>query len=308
MFLKMFLNWSRNLLTSNRGANETTTTTITETIPTAIAEALLVMEEKDVILPLCTRVDFSGQPGIIHQTPFIDKLASEADESLANQAVDSGTYQAASSATVTNYGATVFLKELAMLGSTSDMMAVVGQIIGNCIVTKRDTTLAALFTSFTQNEGGANTDITPADLFGAYNFLRKKNQPTPFNLVLYPGHIWGTVGLINMFANVADASHFSYAAGAGQGSVGEDFMRNGFSGRVFGFDLYTDSNIVVTSNNASGAAFSPRGLKYVSKRGLKFVILENGPEVGWQITGTEMFGTAMLEDNAGVEMQFNPET
>jgi hypothetical protein len=294
-------------LFNERGANETTTTTITETIPTAVAAALLVQEEQDVILPLVTRVDFPG-PGVVHNTPFINKLTPEADESLANQALDSGTYQAASAATVANHGSTVFLKELAMLGSTSDMMAVAGQIIGQSCVTSRDAALAALFTSFTQNEGGANVDITPADLFAAYNFLRKSNQQGPYNLVLYPGQIWGTVGLINLFANTADANHFSGGLGGGVGSVGEEFMRNGFSGRIFGFDLYADANIVLTSNNASGAAFGRRGLKYVSKRPFRIDVLYNGPEVGWQITGTEMWGAAVLEDNAGDEMQFNENT
>lgn len=304
------MNWllKLNLWLGNRGMNETTTTTMTETIPTAVSAALLEMEEWDIILPLVRRYDFPG-PGVVHSTPIISKLTAENDQSLSNQAIDSGTYTGSpSQATVENTGATVFLKELAVLGSVDDLMAVAGQLIGSSIVKARDAQLAALFTSITAIQGGANNDITPADLFAAFKKLRLQVAPQPYYLVLNPGVVWGTVGLINMFANTADANHFSGALGGGNGTVGEDFMRNGFSGRIFGFDLFTDANITVTSNNSSGAAFSRDAIKYVSKRPFRIDVLYNGMEVGWQVSGTEFFGSAVLKNNFGVEMQFNSDT
>lgn len=296
-------------LSSNKGmANETTTTTMTEAIPTAVSSALLEMEEGDIVLPLVRQYQFPG-PGVVHSTPVISKLTSEADDSLANQAIDSGTYTGSpSNATVGVHGSTVFLKEIAVLGTVDDLMAVAGQLIGSSVVTRRDLDLCTLFTSITAIEGGANNDIVPADLFSAFNKLRIEKAPLPYSLVLYPGHIWSAVGLITMFANVADANHYSYAAAGGNGSVGEDFMRNGWAGRVFGFDLYTDANITVTSNNASGAAFSRDALKFVSKRDFRIDVLYSGPEVGWQVTGTEMWGEAVLKNNFGVEMRFNINT
>lgn len=296
------------MLFNNRGAGETTSTTYTEGIPTAVSASLLESEEQQVVAPLVRTYPFPG-PGIVHGTPIISKLTSEADESLANQAIDTGTYSGSpSQATVGVHGSTVFLKEIAVLGAVDDVMAVAGSLIGNSIGTKKDLDLVTLFTSITQNEGGANTDITPADLFAAYHFLRTRNAPLPYNLVLSPGQIWGTVGLINLFSNVADANHYTNAIAGGQGSVGEDFMRNGFSGKIFGFDLYVDSNIVVTSNNASGAAFSRDAIKYVPKRDFRIDVLYSGPEVGWQVTGTEMWGEAILKNNFGDEMQFNIDT
>lgn len=292
----------------NRGANETTSTTYTEGIPTAVSASLLEMEEGDVVRPLVRTYPFPG-PALVHSTPIVSKLASEADDSLANQALDTGTYTGSpSNATVGVHGSTVFLKEIAVLGAVDELMAVAGQLIGNSIVTRRDLDLVTLFTSLTQNEGAANTDIVPADLFAAYNFLRVRSVPLPYNLVLYPGHIWSAVGLIQLFANVADANHFSYAAAGGVGSVGEEFMRNGFAGKVFGFDLFSDANIVVTSNNASGAAFGRDSMKYVPKRDFRIDVLYSGPEVGWQVTGTEMWGEAVLKNNFGDEMQFNIDT
>lgn len=299
-FLKYLL-WTLN----QSGANETTTTTMTEAIPTAVSAALLEMEELNVIEPLCTSYPFPG-PGIVHSTPIISKLTSETDDSLANQAIDSGTYTGSpSQATVGVFGATVFLKEIAVLGTVDDLMAVAGQLIGQCIMSKKDATLAALLTSFTQNEGSANANLTPGDLFDAYNFLRTRVAPLPYNLVLHPGHIWSGVGLINFFSNVADSSHFSQGAGGGMGSVGEDFLRNGFSGRLFGFDLYADANIAVTSRAGSGAAFSRTGIKVVPKRAFRIDVLFSGPEVGWQVSGSEMWGDAILKNNFGDEMQFN---
>lgn len=300
--MKEWLKWFGFGLGNNRGTGETTTTTMTEAIPTAVSAALLELEEGNIIQPLVRNYAFPG-PGIVHSTPIISKLTSESDDSLSNQAIDSGTYTGSpSQATVGVYGSTVFLKEIAVLGTVDDLMAVAGQLIGQSIVTKKDSVLAALFTSLTQNEGNANVAIAPADLFDAYKFLRTNLAPQPYNLVMHPGHIWSSVGMINFFANTADGSHFS--SGGGVGSVGEDMVRNGFSGRVFGFDLYADANIAVTSRTGSGAAFSRDAFKYVPKREFRIDVLYSGPEVGWQVSGTEIFGAAVLKNNFGSEMQF----
>ena len=288
---------------NNRGAGETTTTTMTESIPTAVSAALLEITEGQIIAPLVLNYDFSGQPGIVHSTPIVSRLTSESDDSLANQSIDSGTYTGSpSNATVGVYGSTVFIKEIAALGTVDDMMAMAGALIGQEAVTKKDAVLAALFTSITQNEGSANVAIAPADLFDAYKFLRTNIAPLPYSLVLHPGHIWSSVGLINFFSSVADSSHFSSAGGVG--STGENFVSNGFSGRVFGFDLYADANIAVTSRTGSGAAFSRQAIKLVQKRDFRIDVLYSPNEVGWQISGTEVFGAAILKNNFGDEMQF----
>lgn len=296
----------KSMLSNNRGTGETTATTMTEAIPTAVSAALLEITEGSIVEPLITSYDFPG-PGVVHSTPIVSRLTSESDDSLANQAMDSGTYTGSpSNATVAVYGSTVFLKEIAVLGTVDDLMAMAGALIGQEDVTKRDAVLAALFTSITQNEGAANVDVVPSDLFDAYKFLRTAIAPMPYSLVLHPGHIWSAVGLITAFANTADSSHFS--SNGGVGSVGEDFIRNGFAGRVFGFDLYADANIAVTSNNASGCAFSRNAFKIAKKRDFRIDVLYSGPEVGWQVSGTSMYGGAVLKNNFGVEMQFNINT
>lgn len=287
----------------NKGAGETTTTTMTEAIPTAVSSALLEITEGQIIAPLVRNYDFSGQPGIVHSTPIVTRLTSESDDSLANQPIDSGNYTGSpSQATVSVYGSTVFLKEIAVLGTVDDLMAMAGALIGQEAVTKKDAVLAALLTSFTQNEGNANVAITPADLFDAYKFLRTNIAPLPYNLVMHPGHIWSSVGMINFFSNVADSSHFGSSGGVG--STAENFVSNGFSGRIFGFDLYADANIAVTSRTGSGAAFSRDSIKIVQKRDFRIDVHYSGPEVGWQVSGTEMFGSSILKNNFGDEMQF----
>lgn len=287
------------------GAGETTSTTYTEGIPTAVSASLIEIQQGDVVKPLIRQYPFPG-PGLVHSTPIVSKLAAEADDSLANQALDTGTYTGSpSNATVGVHGSTVFLKEIAVLGAVDELMSVAGQIIGTSIVVQRDTDLVTLFTSITAIEGDANELILPADLFSAFNKLKIQNAPMPYSLVLHPGNMWGANGLQLAFANVADAGHYSGAVGGGIGTVGEDIMRNGWTGRLFGFDMYVDSNLATVSLNASGCAFSRDAFKYVSKRDFRIDVLFSGPEVGWQVTGTEMWGEAVLKNNFGVEMQFN---
>lgn len=290
-------------LFNERGTSETNETTMTETIPTAVSAALLEMSELGVVRPLVTEYPFGGVPGLVHSTPIVSKLTAESDHSLSNQAIDSGTYTGSpSQATVGMHGTTVFLKELAILGSVDDLMAMAGQLIGQSIGTVEDSDLCTLFSSFTQNEGAANTAMIPSDFLDAFNFLRTQLAPLPYYMVLHPGHIWSSKGLTSWFANTADANHF--ATSGGVGSVAEDIMRTGFAGMVFGFNLFADTNVSVTSRDASGAAFSRDAIKYVEKRPFRIDVLYSGPETGWQVTGSEAHGEAVLKNNHGAEMLF----
>lgn len=290
----------------NRGANETTTTTVTEMIPTIVEAALLELDDGDIIRPLVRNVPFTG-PGVVHQTPFITRLTAETDDNLANAALDSGGSDetSPSSATVGSHGATVLLKDLAQMGSVSDLAVAAGQLIGQCLVVRREADLAALFASFTPNVGAANVDIVAADFYAAYNSLRKGQATFPFNVVLTPGQFWGSAGAITLLQLDATNGIQSH----GLGTVGEDIARNGWTGRLLGFDVYTSTNITTTSNNASGAAFSRDAIKYVEKRGIMIEVdRQIVGEVGDQITGTGHWGEAILRNQHGVEMQFNEET
>ena len=280
---------------------DTTTTTLTEAIPTIVASALLELEEGDIVRPLVTNISFPGA-GITHQTPFIQKLTSETDDSLSSQALDSGTNDetSPSEATIGVHGGYVQLKEIAQLATVDDMAAVAGKLIGQCVITRRDLDLVTLFTSLTTNQGGAATDITPADLYDAYGSLRTYFAPLPYHLVLHPLQIWSSVGLISLFDNSSDAIQTQ-----GPGTVGEDFARYGYAGMALGFNLWADANITLTNNNGSGAAFSREAIKYVSKRGFRIDIEGDAANVATKIVGTEMWGEAILRNLHGNEMQFD---
>ena len=304
-FLFLVLSLGRlNRMLGNKGMADTTTTTLTEAIPTMVTNALLALEERDVVRPLITLdTKLLGGPGVVSETPIVATLTSEADDSLSSQALDTGTVAqdtSPSSATVGVHGSYVQLKEIADLGSPDNMAAIAGQLIGQSIVTRRDLDLVTLFTSFSNNVGSANVDITPGDLYDAYGDLRTGFAPLPYELVLHPLNIWSTVGLISLFDNSSDAIQTQ-----GPGTVGEDFARAGFSGMVLGFRLWADANIVVSSNNASGLAFSREAIKYTIKRGLRFDIESDAPEVATKIVGTEIWGESELRDSHGTEMQFN---
>jgi len=280
---------------------DTTTTTLSEAIPTIVASALLELEEGDVVRPLVTNVPFPG-PGVTHQTPFVQKLTSEADDTLTAQALDSSTNDetSPSEATVGVHGAYVQLKEIAQLGTLDDMAAVAGKLIGQCIVTRRDKDLVTLFASLTTNQGAAATNIAPADLYDAYGSLRTYFAPLPYHLVMHPLQIWSSVGLISLFDNSADAIQTQ-----GPGTVGEDFARYGFAGMALGFNLWVDANITLTNNNGSGAAISREAIKYVEKRPFRIDIESDASEVATKIVGTEIWGEAVLRNKHGNEMQFD---
>lgn len=305
---KLFKGLSLSSLGNKGMAGETTTTTMTEAIPVIKEVAMLELDDGEIIPPLVRQVSFPGA-GITHDTPFVQRLASETDDSLSNQALDTGTSDetSPSQATVGVHGVTVLLKEIAILATPGDLPAIAGQLIGQAVAVQKDSDCAGLFSSFTPNQGDANEDIVVADLYAAYKSLRQGNAPRPYNLVVTPGQFWGTVGIITLMETTSGKVQSDAL-----GSVQEDIAREGFTGRILGFDIYTDNNITVTSNNASGAAFSRDAIKLVTKRGFRIDVDnaagEATDEVGTRITGTEMWGEAILRNKHGNEMQFNEET
>lgn len=300
-FLKWVLADMAFTLGNKDGFADTTTTTLDEAIPTIKAAALLELQEGNVIEPLITEVPFTG-PGVVHDTPFIQKLTSEADDSLSSQAIDAGTSDetSPSQATVGVHGAYVLLKEIAELGTVENMGAVAGKLIAQCVTVRKDLDLATLFASLTTNQGAAATNIAPADLYDAYGSLRLYFAPLPYHLILHPQQIWSSVGLISLFDNSSDAIQTQ-----GPGTVGEDFARYGYAGMALGFNLWADANIALTSFNGSGAALSREAIKIVKKRPFRIDIQANVEEVGTKIVGTEMWGEAILRNKHGNEMQFD---
>ena len=285
----------------NQFGADTTTTTLSECIPTIVASALLELNEGDVVRPLITNVPFPG-PGVVHQTPFIQRLVAESDDSLSSQALNStGSDETSpSAATVGVHGAYVQLKEIADLGSVDNMAIVAGKLIGQSIVVRRELDLIDLFGGFTTDQGAAASDWTPADIYDAYGSLRTNIAPLPYHLVVHPLHIWMSKGIISLFDNSTDALQ-----SFGPGTVGESFSRTGFAGMVLGFNLWADANIPAVSSVATGLAFSAGALKYVAKRGLKFVVESDAPEVADKIVGSEIWGEAMLRDLHGNAMTFD---
>ena len=298
---KNLLRIALRYLFDNRGFADTTTTTLAECVPTIVASALLELDEGNIVQPLVMDVPFPGQ-GVKHQTPFITKITAEADDSLASQALDAGgsLETSPSEATVGVHGAYVQLKDIANLGSVDDMAVVAGQLIGQCLIVRKDLDLCTLFTSFTNNEGSTTTAaIAPADLYDAYGYLRKGFAPLPYHLVLHPSQIWNSNGLVVIFDNSSDAIQTH-----GVGTVGEDFARYGFAGMAMGFNLWSDGNIAMTTASGSGAAFSRQAIKNVRKRDFQIEIERDSTEVATKIVGSEIRGEAMLRNLHGDEMQF----
>ena len=283
---------------------DTTTTTLTEAIPTIVGAAILELTEGDVVGPLITNIDFPG-PGVVHQTPKIAKLTAEADDSSTAQAMDSGGYTSEyspSAATVGVHNASVLLKDIASLGSVGDMAAVAGQLIGQCLVVRKDLDLVTLFSSFSTNQGVAltTTHLAPADLYDAYGSLRGAFAPLPYHLVMNPAQIWASVGLISLFDNSSDAIQTM-----GPGTVGEDWARYGFAGMALGFNLWSDANIAQdASSNGTGAAFSKEAIKNVIKRGFMIEVMRDISEVGTEVVGTEIRGESLLRNKHGNAMSF----
>jgi hypothetical protein len=288
-------------------AGATTAATLAEAIPTIVAAALLELDEGNVVQPLVTDVPFPGV-GVRHDTPIINRIVAEgtaawtSDDTLASQTMEASTSDETSPAytIVAVHGAYISLKDIAALGFSGNAAAVAGQLIGQCLVVRRDLDLIGLFTGFTTNQGSATTaDIAPADLYDAYGSLRKGHAPLPYHLVLHPTQIWSSHGLVMLFDNSTNA-----VQSFGVGTVGEDWARYGFAGMVMGFNLWSDANVPFTTATGSGLAFSREAMKNVRKRDFQIEIQRDAVNVADSIVGSEIRGEAMVRNKHGNEMQF----
>lgn len=272
-----------------------TTTTLTELLDQAIAEAMLTLQEQEVMRPLVENRSLVGFPGLQMAFPIYDP-ATAGDATEDTDYTTTNTVQTTEVViTCSEVVAAAQLTDLALMSTPQNLGTDVGRILGSAIAKKVDEDLVAYFTGFSQTVAGAGVALTADHLWEARRYLEAAIAAKPYNLVLHPKQVWGPKGLTNLFTNVFE--------GSVPGSVSEDFARNGFSGMVQGFNVYADSNInddVAAGGDAAGGAFSREAIVYVLKRDLEVEVERDASLRAQEMVATLVKGDGEKRDNHGV--------
>jgi N4-gp56 family major capsid protein len=277
-----------------------TTTTLNDLLPTIVAEALFVANERSIMRGLVRNYSLGQGQGKSITVPIYPKSTAAGlteGTALTNTAISTD----GATLTLGEVGLMTSVTDLAMVASASNVVADIGRLFGEAIARKIDTDLMALFMGFTTNTvGGTTTTATPALLFQAIAKLRSQGYDTANDcaIVLHP----------NVAYDVASVLTSTFAAPASM--VGNDALRNGFMGMLGGVPVYQSSLVPVeTGSSAAGdyacGIFHRDALGLAIQQDIKIETQRQAALRGWDIVGSAIYGVGELYDAAGVRGIFD---
>jgi len=272
-----------------------TTTTLNDLLPTIVAEALFVANERSIMRGLVRNYTLGQGQGKTVTVPIYPKsTASQLTEgtALTNTAISTD----GATLTLQEVGLMTSVSDIAMMASASNVVADIGRLFGEAIARKMDADLLGLANSLSVSVGGVSTAATPALIFQAIAKLRSQGYDTANDcaIVLHP----------NVAYDVASVLTSTFAAPASM--VGNDALRNGFMGMLGGVPVYQSSLIAqsTASSNASGdyanLIFHRDAFGLAVQQDIKIETQRQAALRGFDIVGSAVYGFGELYDAAGV--------
>ena len=276
-------------------ANEATTTTLSELYTEIIQEAIFTFQETSVMRPLVTTYSITGQGKQIAVPiyPVVSASAVAEATDLSNTAIN----PTESTITASEVGVMTTLTDLGRDSASRDVASDIGKVFGEALAKKVDSDLVALFASFAgANDLGGNTSELTADLLlKAEATLRALNVPRPYYGVFNPK------AMFNLKKTLTNAG---YSTGANAlGMKGDEILRTGYCGTVFGIDLFENANISIDNYDDSvGGVFHPASLGLAMKADLKLETQRDASLRATEIVGTMTYGKGVIKDDYGCQV------
>jgi len=256
-------------------AGQTTKTSLADSVPTEfIAEVKLKEQEGDVMRNLVQNVTLpEGEGGVYEETELTRAIAYALTEGVdmaqAQEVTDSSM-----EITPGEVGAQVARSDLATMQITrrANLPKLLGQILGNAIITKQDVDLLSLLDGFTVALGAAGTSLTSGYIMAAGAAIRAGGQaaaaivagtPEPA-----PKPICGVFNDNQMHTVNKELSLGLPQALSGVQIPGTEYsvevLKEAAVRRIGGVDVYIDNNMGKDANDdAKGGVFSKQALRYV---------------------------------------------
>jgi hypothetical protein len=276
-------------------ANETTSSLLSELYTEIIQEAIFTFQETSVMRPLVTTYNITGQGKQIAVPiyPAVSAAAVNEATDLSNTAID----PTESTITASEVGVMTTLTDFGRDSASRDVASDIGRVFGEALAKKVDSDLVALFASFAgANDLGGNTSELTADLLlKAEATLRALNVPRPYYGVFNPK------AMFNLKKTLTNAG---YSTGANAlGMKGDEILRTGYCGTVFGIDLFENANISIDQYDDSvGGVFHPASLGLAMKADLKLETQRDASLRATEIVGTMTYGKGVIKDDYGCQV------
>jgi len=285
----------------------TTTSSLSELLPSIIQEALFVASEQSIMRGLVKNYTLGPAQGKTINVPiYPQQTAATLSEGVGLALGDVGYANVnTSTATLTigEVGIATHITDLARLSSATNVVADVGRLFGEAIARKIDKDLTSQFINFTTNlVGSANVSktaganaissiLSAADVFKAVAKLRSAGVPTSdMACVLHPSVAYDLLANItNTFSNPAS------------GDLQNEAMKMGYVGMLAGIPIYQTSNIDNnnTTGDYAGAVFHRDALGFGLMQDIKIEAQRDALLRGDALVGSALYATGVIYEGYG---------
>lgn len=271
-------------------ANEATTTSLNDLLPSIVAEAMFQAQEASIMRGLVKNFALGNNNG---KTVTVPKYNSIAAAGLTEGTDISNTAVSTDSAvlTVAEVGVMATVTDLALRSSASNVIADVGRLMGEAIAKKMDQDLIAEFGNFAGTIGSATAPMTAAQVFEAVARLRQNGvSGADIFCVVNPLIAYDMKsGLSNTFAGHA-------------GDLSNEALRNGYVGTVAGVRVFESANVAHTTGDSIGGIFHRDALGLATMQDIQIETQRDASLRASELVATAVYGSGVLFDNYGFQM------
>lgn len=270
-----------------------TTSTLNDLLPSIVAEAMFVANERSIMRGLVKNYSIpagNGKTITVPRYPVQSAAAVTEGDEVSNTAVSTDGV----TLTVSTVAIRTLLTDLARTSAASNVVADLGRLFGEAVAKKIDQDLLALFSGFSTGVGGASTALSAAVVAQAVAKLRANSVPgDALAAVVHPYVAYDLKkDLTNTFAN------------PNAGIIQNEAMSQGYVGMLFGVPVFESANIADTGTAGDyvGAVFHRDALGLALVGDISIETQRRASYLGDDIVCSAHYGVGELYDTYGVKI------
>lgn len=278
-----------------------TTTTLNDLLPSIVAEAMFVANERSIMRGLVKNYTLGAGQGKTVTVPVYPQVTAAAiteGDLISNSEVST----AGAVLTVQTNAIRTMVSDLTVAGSASNVVADLGRLFGEAIARKIDKDLTALFAGFSAGDGDYTTAITAEAIFKAAAKLRGAGvDPAGMVCVLHPEIAFDLKKALTTSGNVA------FTAGGNFGDAANQAMVNGYVGQLAGVPIFETSNIdfVTNAGDFPGAVFHRDALGLAMIGDVQIETARRIDYLSTEIVASCHYGVGELQDGLGRALKYD---
>lgn len=272
----------------------------TALLTNVLQEAIFTASERSIAGDVFTVYDMTGTPGLTAQIPVYPEITA-GDLTEGTDLTASAVATTSVNITAAEIGARADLSDLLREGSSRDVAADIGVMLGNAIGEKIDSKAFELFDSVTSVIGTGGAEVTPTKILQAIYTLRGQNAPTDadgdYYCVINPNQAYNIANTLQSAGVGTSANDLSM--------VGNEILsKSAFMGRLYNAKVFMSTGVANDSaNDAVGCVFSPQAFGHVLKRPLTIKTQDDISNRTVEFVATTARGNAILKNNYAVKLK-----